>query len=133
MFTLTGTVYMCLAIPVGIGADWMQKRWGASSLNYLIAAGMMVRGLQVQPVHTQCSSSTHCLTCSDVFSSFFALGSHPPSYIRWIPSTIIYPLDPTHQVYAVGMALLGPFSLGMDLQEQLNNRTAGKLPVISDR
>jgi hypothetical protein len=33
----------------------------------------------------QCSRSIHFLTCSDLLLSLSPLGSHPPSYIRWIP------------------------------------------------
>jgi hypothetical protein len=35
----------------------------------------------------QCSRSIHCLTCADLLPPLCALGSHPPSYVRWIPST----------------------------------------------
>jgi hypothetical protein len=35
----------------------------------------------------QCCRSIHCFTCSDLLLPLCALGFHPPSYIRWIPST----------------------------------------------
>jgi hypothetical protein len=35
----------------------------------------------------KCSRSIHCVACSDLLLSLCALGSHLPSYIRWIPST----------------------------------------------
>jgi hypothetical protein len=50
----------------------------------------------------QCSRSIHCLTYFDLLWTLCALGSHPPSSIRWIASTIIYPLDPIHHHVSVG-------------------------------
>jgi hypothetical protein len=54
-----------------------------------------VSGIQVQQL-TQIYTITNCCL------PLFALGSSPPSYIRWIPSTIIYPLDPFHHHISVG-------------------------------
>jgi hypothetical protein len=49
----------------------------------------------------------------DPIHHHISVGSRPPSYIRWIPSTITYPLDPTHQV---GDELVGVNGIGLDGQ-----------------
>jgi hypothetical protein len=43
----------------------------------------------------------------DLIHHHISVGSHPPSYIRWIPSTIIYPLDPIPQLLSHGSSRYG--------------------------
>jgi hypothetical protein len=61
-----------------------------------------VSGLQVYSVHTVFQIHTLFDLLSDLLLSLSAHGSHPPSYVRWIPSTIIYPLDPFLHHISVG-------------------------------
>jgi acyl-homoserine lactone acylase PvdQ len=71
------------SVHVPPGAQWTGEHSEYHLLDGLESdnQGYQVSGLQVY------SRSIHCLTCSDLLPSLPSLGSHPPSYVRWIPST----------------------------------------------